>query len=141
MEFGELLKEMTLSLNAFHRRSIPGKGLTLSQCFLLSSIPDGGIDMSTLADKLGLDNSTVTRLVETQEKHGFVQREKYELDRRITRVGLTSQGEELAEKIEETLDTLGNAILESVPLEKREQVKESLELILWGLSKEKLKHS
>lgn len=45
MEFGELLKEMTLSLNAFHRRNIPGKGLTLSQRFLLSSITDGGIDI------------------------------------------------------------------------------------------------
>lgn len=141
MEFSELLKEMTLSLNAFHRRNIPGEGLTLSQCFLLSSIPDGGIDMSTLAEKLELDNSTVTRLVETQEKHGFVQRKKYQLDRRITRVSLTEQGEELAEQVEETLDTLGNAILESVPFEKREQVKESLELILWSLSKEKLKHS
>ena len=71
MEFGELLKEFTLVLNTLHRRNVCFDRFTLSQCFVLLSIPDGGIDMSTLSNNLGLDNSTMTRLVNTLEKKGL----------------------------------------------------------------------
>ena len=43
MDFGELLNELALSLNALHRRNVCGRGETLAQCFILSSVPDDGI--------------------------------------------------------------------------------------------------
>lgn len=139
MEFGELLIELTLILNALHRKNVCYDGHTLSQCFILLSVPDGGMDMSTLSEKLGLDNSTTTRLVNTLEKHGLIRRERGQEDRRVMVVRLTPKGHELTHEIEEVIDSLGDAVLDNIPSEKRERIKESLEAVLWSLSKEKLK--
>ena len=42
--------------------------MTYSQVLAIISIPNDGIEMSELARKLGLDNSTVTRLIVRLEK-------------------------------------------------------------------------
>jgi len=138
MEFGELLKELTLILNALHRRNICFDRYTLSQCFVLLSIPEGGIDMSTLSSNLGLDNSTITRLVDTLEKKDLVRREKDQEDRRVNIVLLTDKGDKLAGEFETSIELFGDDVLENISLEKRERVKESLEDVFWSLSKEKL---
>ena len=94
--------------------------------------------MSTLSNNLGLDNSTMTRLVNTLEKKGLVHREKDHLDRRVFRVMLTDEGEKIAARFEGNLETLGEAVFENISFDKQEQVKESLEDVLWSLSKERL---
>lgn len=141
MEFGELLKELTLVLNALHRRQVCRGGQALSQCFILLSIPYGGIDMSTLSEKLGLDNSTTTRLVDTLEKNELLRRQKGQEDRRVVIVTLTGKGEKLAEEIDSSIEMLGDAVLENLSTDRRGQTKELLEEVLWSLSKEKLKES
>ncbi|MEE9166425.1 MAG: MarR family transcriptional regulator [Candidatus Neomarinimicrobiota bacterium] len=140
MEFGELLRELTLVLNTLHRRRVCSGRQTLSQCFLLLSIPDGGVDMSTLSSHLGLDNSTMTRLVRTLENKDLVGREKAKADRRVTLVSLTEKGEELADEIERTIDSMGEEVLSGMSTERREDVHESLETVLWSLTKATLKH-
>ena len=123
MEVGELLTDLTLTLSALHRRFVSHTGLTVSQSFVLSIVPGEGVDMSTLALRLGLDNSTVTRLVETLEKKDYLERRREEQDGRVVSVYLTERGED---------------IVESIPEEKREQLKETLEELLWNLSREQM---
>ncbi len=139
MEVGELLTDLTLTLSALHRRCIANTGLTVPQSFVLTSVPDEGVDMSTLAMRLGLDNSTVTRLVTTLERNSFLERRRDEYDGRIVSVYLTEQGESAVELLESSEDKLGNIVLESIPEKKREQVKEVLEEFLWNLSREQMK--
>ena len=141
MDFGELLNELALSLNALHRRNVCGQGETLAQCFILSSVPDDGIQMSSLARKLGIDNSTLTRLMENLEKHNLAFRKRGENDRRLVNVFLSEQGQAVMSRFEERIEDLASRILEDLPPEKREPVKESLELLLWSLSKELLRTS
>ena len=141
MDFGELLNELALSLCALHRRNVCGQGETLAQCFILSSVPDDGIHMSSLARKLGIDNSTLTRLMENLEKHNLAFRKRGENDRRLVNVFLSEQGQAVMSRFEERIEDLGSRILEDLPPEKREPVKESLELLLWSLSKELLRTS
>lgn len=139
MDFGELLNELALSLNALHRQNVCGQGETLAQCFILSSVPDDGIHMSSLANKLGIDNSTLTRLIANLEKRNLAMRKKDGEDRRIVNVFLTADGRVALSRFEERLDVLGQRILHDIPPEKREGVKESLESLLWSLSKELLR--
>ncbi|MFQ6615515.1 MAG: MarR family winged helix-turn-helix transcriptional regulator [Fidelibacterota bacterium] len=139
MELGELLKELTLVLNALHRRDVCGQGRTLSQCFVLMSLPYDGLDMSALSRKLGLDNSTTTRLVDTLEKHGWVERKRDRRDRRVMTAKLTQEGENVAKELDTSMESLGEAVLEYLSPEKRENTQEVLQELLWGLSKEKLK--
>ena len=141
MDFGELLNELALSLNALHRRDVCGQGETLAQCFILSSVPDDGIHMSRLASKLGIDNSTLTRLMDNLEKHNLAFRKKDEDDRRLVNVFLTKQGQAVMSRFEARIENLGSRILDDLPSEKRELVKGSLESLLWSLSKELLRTS
>ena len=141
MDFGELLNELALSLNALHRRDVCGQGETLAQCFILSSVPDDGIHMSSLAGKLGIDNSTLTRLMDNLEKHNLAFRKKDEDDRRIVNVFLTEEGQAVMSRFEARIENLGSRILDDLPSEKRELVKGSLESLLWSLSKELLRTS
>ena len=59
MEFGELLKQFLIDLQSVFRTQLKKLDLTLSQIILISSIPIGGIDMTTLSIKIGVDNSTL----------------------------------------------------------------------------------
>ena len=97
--------------------------------------------MSSLARKLGIDNSTLTRLMENLEKHNLAFRKRGENDRRLVNVFLSEQGQAVMSRFEERIEDLGSRILEDLPPEKREPVKESLELLLWSLSKELLRTS
>jgi len=138
MEVGELLTDLTLTLSALHRRSVSHTGLTVPQSFVLSIVPSEGVDMSTLALRLGLDNSTVTRLVATLEKKNYLERRREEHDGRVVSVYLTEQGEETVTLLELSEDKLGEIVLESIPEEKRAQLKEILEEFLWNLSREQM---
>ena len=64
MEFGELLKQFLIDLQSLFRTQFKKLDLTLSQIILISSIPIDGIDMTTLSIKIGVDNSTLTRLID-----------------------------------------------------------------------------
>ena len=64
MEFGELLKQFLIDLQSLFRTSAKKLNLTLPQITLISSIPIDGIDMSTLSHRIGVDNSTLTRLID-----------------------------------------------------------------------------
>ena len=141
MDFGELLNELALSLNALHRRDVCGRGETLAQCFILSSVPDGGIHMSSLAGQLGIDNSTLTRLIGNLEKKGYAFRQRDEDDKRLIYVFLTNKGHKLLSTFSERLEIIGQRILDDLPVGKREGIKYALESLLWSLSRELLKSS
>ena len=138
MDFGELLNELAVSLSALHRRDICKKGETLSLCFMLSSIQNKGIQMSSLAYKLGVDNSTLTRLVENLERKQLAFRQRDEADKRIINVFLTKGGEELMLQFSKRIESLGKKIFEDISIDKRESIKEALELVLWCLTRERM---
>jgi len=64
MEFGELLKAFLLDLQSLFRFQVRNPDLTLPQILLLSTISDEGTDMSSLSKQMGVDNSTMTRLID-----------------------------------------------------------------------------
>jgi DNA-binding MarR family transcriptional regulator len=55
----------------------------------------GGLRIGELADRLGVDVTTATRLVDRLEELGLAERHSEEGDRRATAVGLTAEGREL----------------------------------------------
>ncbi|RMF08320.1 MAG: MarR family transcriptional regulator [Candidatus Neomarinimicrobiota bacterium] len=138
MEFGELLKHFLIDLQSLFRVQVTRPGMTLPQILLLSSIPDEGADMTTLARKLGVDNSTMTRLIGGLERRGWARRTKSEEDRRVSRVMLTERGEQLQTSIDRRIEVFGQGLLRSVPLENREEVREILLSLHWLLSKKNL---
>jgi DNA-binding MarR family transcriptional regulator len=71
-------------------------GLTPTKLRALDVLAEGGgVRVGELADRLGLDETTATRLVDRLEDWGVAQRRGWAGDRRVTVVGLTPAGEEL----------------------------------------------
>ena len=98
MEFGELLKAFLLDLQSLFRYRVSNPGLTLPQILLLSAISSEGTDMSSLSKQMGVDNSTMTRLIDILIRNGWVEKYKEENDKLV---GLVySLGRALEEKQE-----------------------------------------
>lgn len=135
MEFGELLKSFLLGLQGLFRVEIVSDSLSLPQALAISSIPDRGIDMSTLSQTLGIDNSTATRMVDGLIKKGWAQKEKDPHDGRVVIVYLTEFGEKIQEEIEEKIDDLGEEIESRITIENQNELREALSSFQWTLSK------
>ena len=139
MEFGELLKALLLDLQSLFRFQVSNPDLTLPQILLLSSISDEGVDMSSLSKQMGVDNSTMTRLIDVLIRNGWAIKYKNKKDGRVVMVEITKKGEILQEKIDKNIDKFGYEIYNSISPEDREEVMEILTEFHWVLSKNLLR--
>ena len=105
---------------------------------LLSSIPRDGIDMTSLSHRLGVDNSTLTRLIDVLGKNRYVQKNKHPSDKRSILVSLTKQGEILHSSIESEIDRFGSELFSQIPVEDQDEIKEILSSFHWIVSKYRL---
>ena len=135
MECGELIKQYLLSLLTVFRKKIRGKKYTLPQILILATIPDKGMDMTSLSEKIGVDNSTATRLIDGMVRLNLVIKRKSHLDKRITIVLLTEKGEQTSEEIENKLDIIGEEIFNQIPMEHHDDINEALLSFHWTLLK------
>ena len=133
MNIPELLTNLTTHYNAILRQYSSQLSLTAPQAFHLLSIPVDGISMSGLANKLGLDTSTLTRNIQKLEKLGLVRREQDKKDRRILVAYLTDKGRGRVEKIEESLLDLNFSMMKYIDLDDQENIPEMLEKLVWAM--------
>ena len=133
MNIPELLTNLTTHYNAIFRQYSSRLSLTAPQAFHLLSIPVDGISMSGLANKLGLDASTLTRNIQKLEKLDLVRRKQDRNDKRILVVYLTDKGGGKVEKIEESLLDLNFSMMKYIDLDDQENIPEMLEKLVWAV--------
>ena len=133
MNIPELLTNLTTHYNAIFRQYSSRLSLTAPQAFHLLSIPVDGISMSGLANKLGLDTSTLTRNIQKLEKLDLVRRKQDRNDKRILAVYLTDKGRGKVEKIEESLLDLNFSMMKYIDLDYQENIPEMLEKLVWAM--------
>ena len=135
MNYGELLSIFLIDLQSIFRKNVVVKGASFQQLIALSVIPDDGIEMSPLARKIGIDNSTATRLVIGLEKKGWTRRKKPLHDKRVNQVFLTEQGDKVQSELETQFEKIGAAIEKEVnPLDRHETI-EYVSSLHWILLK------
>ena len=140
MNYSELLSSFLIDLQSLYRKNVSISGASFPQIMALSIIPDDGIEMSALSKKIGIDNSTATRLVMGLEKKGWVNRRSANYDKRVIQVALTQDGDEIQTQLEQQFDSLGAAIEREVdPLDRNEMI-EYVSSLHWILSKLILKN-
>ena len=140
MNYSELLSSFLIDLQSLYRKNVSISGASFPQILALSIIPDDGIEMSALSKKIGIDNSTTTRLVMGLEKKGWVNRRTANYDKRVIQVALTQDGDEIQTQLEQQFDSLGAAIEKEVdPLDRNEMI-EYVSSLHWILSKLILKN-
>ena len=97
--------------------------------------------MSILSKKIGIDNSTTTRMIIGLEKKGWVYRQSSEYDKRIIKVYVTDLGISIQEDLEDQIERIGVAIEKEVdPLDRNEMI-EFVSSLHWVLSKLIMKNS
>jgi len=133
MNIPELLANLTTHYNAILRQRSSQLSLTASQAFHLLSIPVDGISMSGLANRLGLDTSTLTRNIQKLEMLDLVRRGQNRRDKRVVIIGLTKKGGEVVCTIEEHLLNLSFSIMKYIDLDDQENMPEMLEKLVWAM--------
>ncbi len=133
MNTPELLTDLTTHYNALIRHYASKLSLTAPQAFHLLGISINGISMSNLAQKLGLDNSTLTRNIQKLEQLDLVFREKDGYDRRILNVSLTEKGQKIVKEIENSLLDLNHSMMKYIDLDNQQNISEILEKLVWAM--------
>ena len=139
MNQGELFTSFLIDLQRIFRTKIVPKELSYSQALAILVIPDDGIEMSELAWVMGLENSTVTRLIGRLETNGFIKRKKSEIDKRSIIVFLKNKGLIIQKNIEKKSDKIGQEIFLNDTESQKETILENLSLFQWALKKTFLK--
>ena len=137
MELAELFSQLLIDLQSIFRKNNKDLSLSLSQVVVLSSIPADGITMSNLSHRIGVDNSTLTRLIGILEYKGLVERRKNKSDRRSKLVNLTKVGENNIKVIEENTLNLSEKVLTSFSQAEIASLKNILNKLHWDISKYK----
>tara|TARA_Y100001970_G_scaffold277330_1_gene381334 strand:- start:3620 stop:4021 length:402 start_codon:yes stop_codon:yes gene_type:complete len=127
--------EEILNLNANFTsiiRKISRKhNITLSQALILLNISLRGTSMSGLANRLGLDPSTVTRNIEKLELRNLLYREKSITDTRVINVYKSNEGNRISDSIEQKAESILNQFSYDAP-----SIKDALQMMNWNMEKE-----
>jgi DNA-binding MarR family transcriptional regulator len=131
-KFRETLTRLYQRFNALQRGEKRCFGVTMSQCVTLELLQqEGAKTVRDLADGLGLDTSTVTRVVDVLVRDGLLRRARDEKrDRRRVFVSLTERGRKLAKQLEACSDAYCERILARIPRDRREDVLHALRVLV-----------
>ena len=135
MGYGEILSSFFIDLQSIFRKKIKIKNASSQQIMALATIPSKGIEMTPLAKKIGIDNSTATRLIKRMEDNGWVNRVVSSHDKRVTEVRLTNAGSNMQIEIEKQCEKIGEMIEKSMNRIDRQAVHDSIQSLHWTLIK------
>ena len=109
--------------------------LTFPQAMVLSVLgEDGPVPISTLAERTGSANSTVSGIVDRLEKLGLAKRQRSQTDRRVIYVSATEQYSTLRAQAVADVNSYFSAIMATLPQEDRELVAAALQKLDAALS-------
>lgn len=91
---------------------------------------DGSLGMGALAQRAGVNQKTVTGIVDRLERHGFVKRVRSVQDRRVVHVALAPKGVRLADQLESTLFTNTQTLLGMLDVRDRRDLFRILENVV-----------
>ncbi|MBE0467367.1 MAG: winged helix-turn-helix transcriptional regulator [Candidatus Desulforudis sp.] len=105
-------------------------GVTPDQGYLLMTLLETGpVGMQTLAEKLRVTSSTMTRNIDKLETAGLVQRVKSKTDARVLQVVLTGRGRAAAGNVAETWSRYFDRVTDALSAAERQAVLHGLQLL------------
>lgn len=133
MNITEFVINLITDYNALLRLTASNFNLTVSQAFLILSIPFDGISMSKLSTKLGLDNSTLTRNVHGLKQLNLIAKKSEPYDKRVKLIILTQKGLDLYNSLFDNFNELNLSVLSQLTLDENETLHHSIEKLIWAL--------
>lgn len=126
-EVQRLLYRLVRSYELCDQQCLGQYKVTASQAYTLLALPQNSdMSMNELSQAMGLANSTMTRMVDHLVEKGLTHRRADDEDRRVVRVGLTVQGQDLRN----TLESAQQGFLQEILAEIREDERPTIILAL-----------
>lgn len=123
----EMMRLLVRKLGFLEREGASCCKITISQCHAIVEVGRAGkMSLVDLAETLKLDKSTVSRLIDNLVNQNLILREADTKDRRFIMLALTLQGEEVYQMIEQRMQQYFLQLIDTIPMDKREQVIESI---------------
>jgi len=135
-EVGTMVQKLVRMMQLFERDQIKPFGFTTSQCYVLIELQKSTeLTMNELSDRMNLNTSTMTRIVNNLVRDGLIERSKDKEDRRVVVVGLTKNGFETANKLQISITDYYRKIVSNLPSGQVENVLESVSLLIDAFDK------
>ncbi|HBW34454.1 MarR family winged helix-turn-helix transcriptional regulator [Desulfosporosinus sp. BICA1-9] len=132
----DLLNDLIRSLGLLQKEGAQCCGITPAQNHIIYEIGrHPGIIVNDLAHMLGLEKSTISRHVQGLIESGIVKSLQSIEDKRYLNLNLTEQGLLINQSLTNSLAGYVVDIFNQIPEERRDQVNESLTLLLNAISK------
>ncbi|MFO7663731.1 MAG: MarR family transcriptional regulator [Chloroflexota bacterium] len=121
------LKETFLLLDFGDRQFLVDYGLTVSRYYVLVHIAaEPGICPSLLSNRMFCDKSNITRLLQSMEAEGYVERRAHESDRRLHRLYLSPAGRHLQQRAQTAHEAYTSRRLAGIDRQQMEQMAATL---------------
>ena len=135
MQYNELLFGLFNNLKALYQKNLKFPNISFQQILAISTIENSGVEMSYFSKRLGIDNSTATRLIDGLEKKKLVERKRNSSDNRVIKVFLTKRGEKINNFIEIQLEKISYSIEKQFDESSKGEIIESGISLNWAIIK------
>lgn len=126
-EVGTMMQKLVRALQLFERDQIKAYGFTTSQCYtILELYKSEGLTMNELSERMNLNSSTMTRILDNLVRDKYISRDKDESDRRIVVVSLTDAGKKIAQELDTTVKQYYKKIIDNIPEGQVEEILRSV---------------
>ena len=138
MNYNELISSFLVDLQSYFRKKVSYPGATSQQILSIIVIPNDGIEMAHLAKKIGIKNSTLTRLVDGLIKKNWVLKKPTKKDLRVIKVFLTMRGIKVQNDLNFQISNAGRELEKSLGKDTSQNVIEKVSLLHWEIIKSQL---
>ncbi len=138
------IRKIVRSINLESKRIQRDFGISIPQLLCLGHLKQSKNYQSTHSDLmklLSLNSSTVTGIINRLETKGLVARLPNNKDKRITFLALTSKGLKLLDDVPDILHDQLNRRIDQLPVNKKEMIREALQIIVSSMQIEHLEAS
>ncbi|MGB1971460.1 MAG: MarR family winged helix-turn-helix transcriptional regulator [Flavobacteriaceae bacterium] len=111
---------------------------TMTMAFILLSIDPEGTPSTTLGPKIGMESTSLSRLLNKMEEKKYIMRKPNPDDGRGVLIFLTEQGKEKRDFSKKTVLEFNNGLLENIEKEKMEHFFEVIDAIKMQVEKKQL---
>ena len=115
-DVGQMIQKLVRVFQLFERDQIKTHGFTSSQCYAMFEIfKVGSLTMNELSEKMNLDSSTMTRVIDKLVRDKLVNRDRDNSDRRIVVVSLTEKGNKATTELSSSVNEYYRKIVKGIP--------------------------
>lgn len=126
-EIAMLIKEVYSSTMNIVSNSLKDSGLTHQQIMIIKLVAHNKeVNISRLCEEMSLSKGTVSGIVQRLEDIGYIEKVKYENDKRNTYVRFSKRGLEFANEFRNKINESFDKIFENFTEEEVKEVKEGL---------------